>query len=300
MIRKIHVILFLITLLTTFITGFDQGGSISSGISFSAALVFILGAHEMGHFLYGRKYGVDITPPYFIPAPPPPISPIGTFGAFIKIKSPISTKRALFDIGIAGPIAGIMAAIPVIIVGIKLSSVVESGSKSLENGFILGSPLIFSLIADSIIGKIPDGYNLLLHPVAFAGWIGLFVTALNLIPAGQLDGGHIIYSIFSKKWHKRTSIMIIVLLLLFGLGTRPIIQHIQSYLEGTSLYNYKDVLYFEGWAGWLLWAVLLTLLGTKHPPTMYDEIQLDAKRKFLSVVALFIFIGCFTPMPIRV
>jgi membrane-associated protease RseP (regulator of RpoE activity) len=300
MIRRIHVILFLITIVTTFISGFSQDGSISSGISFSAALIFILGTHEMGHFLYGRKYGVDITPPYFIPAPPPPFSPIGTFGAFIKIKSPISTKRALFDIGIAGPIAGIIAAIPVIIVGIKLSSVVESGSKSLDNGYILGSPLIFSLIADSILGKIPDGYSLALHPVAFAGWIGLFVTALNLIPAGQLDGGHIMYSIFSKKWHQRTSVMIILVLLFFGLGTQPIIQHIQSYLEGTSLYNYKDVLNFEGWAGWLLWAALLTFMGTRHPPTMYDEIQLDGKRKFLSVVALFIFIGCFTPMPIRI
>ena len=299
MIKRIHVILFLTTLVTTFISGFFQGGSISSGISFSAALIFILGTHEMGHFLYGRKYGVNITPPYFIPAPPV-VSPIGTFGAFIKIKSPISTKRALFDIGIAGPIAGIIAAIPVIIVGIKLSSVVESGSNSLDKGLTLGSPLIFSLISDSIIGKIPDGYDLLLHPVAFAGWIGLFVTALNLIPAGQLDGGHIMYSIFSKKWHQRTSIMIILVLLLFGLGTQPIIQHIQSYIEGTALYSYKDILNFEGWAGWLMWAVLLTFMGTRHPPTMYDDIQLDGKRKFLSLVALIIFIGCFTPMPIRI
>jgi membrane-associated protease RseP (regulator of RpoE activity) len=121
-----------------------------------------------------------------------------------------------------------------------------------------------------------------------------------LIPAGQLDGGHIMYSIFSKKWHQRTSIMIILVLLLFGLGTQPIIQHFQYYLEGTSLYNYKDLLNFEGWAGWLLWAALLTFMGTRHPPTMYDEIQLDGKRKFLSVVALFIFIGCFTPLPIRI
>jgi membrane-associated protease RseP (regulator of RpoE activity) len=299
MIKKVHVILFFVTLVTTFISGFFQGGSISSGISFSAALIFILGTHEMGHFLYGRKYGVNITPPYFIPAPPF-ISPIGTFGAFIKIKSPISTKRALFDIGIAGPLAGIMAAIPVIIVGIKLSTVVETTSNSLDHGLTLGSPLIFSLISDSIIGKIPEGYDLLLHPVAFAGWIGLFVTALNLIPAGQLDGGHIMYSIFSKKWHQRTSIIIILVLLLFGIGTQPIIQYFQSHLTGTTLHNYKDIFIFEGWAGWLMWAVLLTFMGTRHPPTMYDDIQLDGKRKFFSLIALFIFIGCFTPMPIRI
>jgi len=299
MIEKVHVILFFVTLVTTFISGFFQGGSISSGISFSAALIFILGTHEMGHFLYGRKYGVNITPPYFIPAPPF-ISPIGTFGAFIKIKSPISTKRALFDIGIAGPLAGIIAAIPIIIVGIKLSTVVETTSKSLDHGLTLGSPLIFSLISDSIIGKIPEGYDLLLHPVAFAGWIGLFVTALNLIPAGQLDGGHIMYSIFSKKWHQRTSIIIILVLLLFGIGTKPIIQYFQSDLNATTLYNYKDIFDFEGWAGWLMWAVLLTFMGTKHPPTMYDDIQLDGKRKFFSLIALFIFIGCFTPMPIRI
>ncbi|HEX9666956.1 MAG TPA: site-2 protease family protein [Thermodesulfobacteriota bacterium] len=299
MIKKVHVILFFVTLVTTFISGFFQGGSISSGISFSAALIFILGTHEMGHFLYGRKYGVNITPPYFIPAPPF-ISPIGTFGAFIKIKSPISTKRALFDIGIAGPLAGIIAAIPIIIVGIKLSTVVETTSKSLDHGLTLGSPLIFSLISDSIIGKIPEGYDLLLHPVAFAGWIGLFVTALNLIPAGQLDGGHIMYSIFSKKWHQRTSIIIILVLLLFGIGTKPIIQYFQSDLNATTLYNYKDIFDFEGWAGWLMWAVLLTFMGTKHPPTMYDDIQLDGKRKFFSLIALFIFIGCFTPMPIRI
>ena len=136
--------------------------------------------------------------------------------------------------------------------------------------------------------------------MAFAGWIGLFVTALNLIPAGQLDGGHIIYSIFSRKWHQRASIIIILVLLFFGVGTKPIIEHLQVYMEGTALYQYKDALNFEGWAGWLMWAVVLTFLGTKHPPTIYDDIKLDAKRKILSLIAFFIFIGCFTPMPIRI
>jgi len=298
-IRTIHVVLFVITLATTFLAGFFQGGSISSGLSFSAALLFILGTHEMGHYIYGKKYGVEITPPYFIPAPPL-ISPIGTFGAFIKIKSPISTKRALFDIGIAGPLAGILAAIPVIVIGIKLSTIIQTTDNSIEHGLTLGSPLIFSFIADSIVGKIPEGYDLLLHPVAFAGWIGLFVTALNLIPAGQLDGGHITYAIFSNKWHRRASILIIFVLLVFGIGTQPIAQYFQSYFDGTTLSSYKDLVIFEGWGGWVMWAALLTFLGTKHPPTLYDEIQLDSRRKFLSLVALLVFIGCFTPMPIRI
>jgi len=185
---KIHIILFLLTVATTFITGFSIGGDIISALSFSFALLFILGSHEMGHYYYGKKYGVDITPPYFIPAPPF-ISPIGTFGAFIKIKSPISTKRALFDIGIAGPFAGIIATVPVLIIGIKLSTIVEMSEHAAEGGLVLGTPLIMSLFSDIFYGPIPQGYDLFLHPVAFAGWVGLFVTALNLIPSGQLDGG---------------------------------------------------------------------------------------------------------------
>src|SRR3989304_10025842 len=178
---KIHIVLFVLTVFTTFATGLSFGGTVLSALAFSGALLFILGSHEMGHYFYGRKYGVDITPPYFIPAPPI-ISPIGTFGAFIKIKSPIATKRALFDIGIEGPLVGICAAIPVIIIGIKLSSIVDPSSLEFEGGLTLGLPLIFSFLVGSFFGNVPEGKDLLLHlhPVAFAGWIGLFVTALNL------------------------------------------------------------------------------------------------------------------------
>src|SRR3989337_235583 len=154
--NRIHVVLFIITLGTTFLAGFLQGGNVTSGIAFSAALIFILGAHEMGHYVYGKRYGVDITPPYFIPAPPV-IAPIGTFGAFIKIKSPIATKRALFDIGIAGPLVGICAAIPVIIIGIKLSSIVDPSSREFEGGMTLGSPLIFIKAPNVPIGEITGG-----------------------------------------------------------------------------------------------------------------------------------------------
>jgi membrane-associated protease RseP (regulator of RpoE activity) len=296
---KIHIVLFLLTLSTTFLAGFFQGGNITSGISFSVALLFILGSHEMGHYVYGKKYGVNISPPYFIPAPPL-VSPIGTFGAFIKIRSPISTKRALFDIGIAGPLGGVIAAIPVIIIGIKLSRVVQTTSREFQEGISLGSPLIFSFLSEAVWGNIPEGYDLILHPVAFAGWIGLFVTALNLIPAGQLDGGHIMYALFSRKWYQRTSICMIFILLILGVGTQQIIHLLQFLWKGIPVSSYKDLLLFDGWPGWLMWAAILSIMGTRHPPTMYDEIPLDGRRKLFGVLALFVFVGCFTPVPIRI
>ncbi len=293
--RKIHIILFLLTVFTTFVTGLSFGGSIVSAVSFSAALLFILGAHEMGHYFYGRKYGVDITPPYFIPAPPF-ISPIGTFGAFIKIKSPISTKKALFDIGIAGPLAGIIASIPILIIGIKLSTVIDISGH--DGGFLLGSPLIFTFFSELFFGKLPEGQDLFLHPVAFAGWVGLFVTALNLIPSGQLDGGHIVYAIFSRKYHRITSIAMITVLVIFGVGTESIMILSDRYLSSGVSSFVNRLPAFEGWPGWILWAVLLTLIGTKHPPTIHEEEELDGRRKLLGFVSLLIFIGCITPVPI--
>jgi len=295
---KIHIILFLLTVATTFITGLSFGGDIISALSFSFALLFILGSHEMGHYYYGKKYGVDITPPYFIPAPPF-ISPIGTFGAFIKIKSPISTKKALFDIGIAGPLAGIVATVPVLIIGIKLSTIVDMSEHAAEGGLVLGTPLIMRLFSDIFYGPMPQGYDLFLHPVAFAGWVGLFVTALNLIPSGQLDGGHITYALFSKKYHRYISLAMITLLVIFGIGTEVLIE-VGNDLFGSGFNWFSQSLpLVEGWSGWILWAVLLTLMGTKHPPTMYEDAELDMKRRILGLVSLLIFIGCFTPMPMK-
>lgn len=295
---KIHIVLFVLTVFTTFATGLSFGGTVLSALAFSGALLFILGSHEMGHYFYGRKYGVDITPPYFIPAPPI-ISPIGTFGAFIKIKSPISTRKALFDIGIAGPLAGILVSIPVLIIGIKLSTIVDIAGSAGEQGLTLGSPLIFTFFTGMFIGKIPEGKDLFLHPVAFAGWVGLFVTALNLIPSGQLDGGHIVYSLFSKKTHRIVSVVMIALLIIFGIGTEPLFLLSQR-LTGSGAGEFLSHLpEFEGWPGWILWAVLLTFMGTKHPPTIHDEGELDTGRKLLGFIALLIFIGCISPVPIK-
>lgn len=295
---KIHIILFVLTVATTFITGLSFGGDYVSAVSFSAALLFILGSHEMGHYYYGKKYGVDITPPYFIPAPPI-ISPIGTFGAFIKIKSPISTKRALFDIGIAGPLAGIIATVPVLIIGIKLSTIVEISEHTEGGGLLLGTPIIMSIFSYIFYGPIPEGYDLFVHPVAFAGWVGLFVTALNLIPSGQLDGGHITYALFSKKYHRYISLSMIVLLIIFGLGTELLLEIGDDLLGSTFTWFTQSIPILEGWPGWMLWAVLLIFMGTRHPPTMYEETDLNWKRKLLGLVSLLIFIGCFSPVPIK-
>lgn len=295
---RIHVILFVLTVITTLVTGYTFSGSVTDAVAFSLALLFILGSHEMGHYYYGKKYGVDITPPYFIPAPPF-ISPIGTFGAFIKIKSPISTKKALFDIGVAGPIAGILATIPVLIIGIRMSEVVDIAAQQSEGGLFLGTPVIFSFMTTLVYGHIPEGYDLFVHPVAFAGWVGLFVTALNLIPSGQLDGGHVVYSLFSKKIHKYVSVSMIIILLIAGFGTAPILALADRYLGSGAAWMMSSIPSFEGWPGWILWAALLTMMGTRHPPTIYEEEGLDNKRKILAVISLLIFIGCFIPVPIK-
>ena len=297
---RTHIILFILTVLTTLITGYTFSSNIYDAILFSVSLILILGCHEMGHYYYGRKYNVDITPPYFIPAPPF-LSIIGTFGAFIKIKSTITSKKALFDIGIAGPIAGLITAIPVIIIGLRLSEAVLVKDINMSgNMFIVtGDNLIFKLLSSLCLPVLPDGYEYLNHPMAFAGWIGLFVTALNLIPYGQLDGGHILYSLFPRKIHKNISFIILAILLVLGSGTKEVIRLLHKFYLFDLNNNIIEAITFDGWSGWLVWAVLLIALGYKHPPTQTDHIEeMDSKRKILGIIALLIFVGCFTPVPI--
>ncbi len=291
---RIHLLLFLATVVTTFISGYMQGGDFISGISFSAALIFILGSHEMGHYFFGRRYGVDITPPYFIPAPPF-VSPIGTFGAFIKIRSPIYSRKALFDIGVAGPIAGVLVAIPILYVGLKLSKVVVVDDYTQGVGVVLGSSPIFSFFVEAIVGEIPVGKDVLLHPIAFAGWIGLLVTAFNLIPSGQLDGGHIVYAVLGKKIHSVTSVFAISILVILGMGTGPLLR----FLDKVGFDLYSNSIVFEGWPGWLVWAFFLTVMGIKHPPTVYEREEIGPIRKIIAFIAVLIFIGCFSPVPIK-
>lgn len=266
----VHIILFLITLFCTLIAGTLQQGInplehpwlIWKGIPFSFTLLLILGTHEFGHYFISRKHHIDVTLPYFIPAP----SFIGTFGAFIKMKSPIMDRRILLDVGAAGPLAGMCVSVPVLLIGLYLS---EIRYETVETGFSLGSSIFFYLMSWMVHGSMPDNANLILHPIAFSGWIGLLVTCLNLLPVGQLDGGHVAYAIIGPKQRVVAKAVLIILVIL-----------------GVS-----------SWSGWLVWAGILFIMGTNHPPVVYDWIPLDRKRKVIGWITISVFVMTFTPAP---
>jgi membrane-associated protease RseP (regulator of RpoE activity) len=237
---------------------------------YSASILAILGAHEFGHYYACRYYGVDASLPYFLPAPLPLT---GTLGAFIRIRQPIPGKRELFDIGIAGPLAGFIVAIPVLLVGMSLSRVTELPADT--RGFVeLGEPLLFQGAAWLFWGVPPEGYSINMHPMAFAAWFGLLATALNLFPIGQLDGGHISYAVLGAR---STMVTLGTLLCLIGL----------TFVSSS----------------WLVWTVLtvamLIAFGPRHPRTSDEHIPLDRTRLWLAAVALLMFVVCFTPAPIE-
>jgi len=269
----LHVSLFVLTFLSTLLVGAVQTGAdlieepskIYKGIPFSLTLMIILLSHELSHYFSSRKHGVEATLPYFIPAP----TIFGTFGAFIKMKSPIVTRKALIDIGASGPIAGFIISVIATVIGLNMSEIVSSAQA--KGALNLGDSLLFSLLSRIVLGVTPSDSDILLNPVAFAGWIGLFVTSINLIPVGQLDGGHIAYALFGEK-HNRLSFILIFVMVLFGLFL---------------------------WEGWFVWAVLLLILGLRHPPVIYWEVPLDSKRKFIGWLALVIFILTFIPTPFQ-
>ncbi|MDA8240374.1 MAG: site-2 protease family protein [Nitrospiraceae bacterium] len=270
----LHLILFLLTFLSTLAVGalnagvniFDDPGMIYKGLPFSATLLVILLAHEFSHFLSSRRHHIHATLPYFIPAP----TLFGTLGAFIKMKSPIQTKNALMDIGASGPIAGFLVSLVATTVGLFFSKVVPVTKTA---GMIsLGDSLLFSGLTRLILGEVPANYDVLLHPVAFAGWIGFFVTALNLIPVGQLDGGHILYALIGER-HAKLSKVLIGVMIVLGLAV---------------------------WEGWLVWAMLLVILGFRHPPIIYADVPLDSRRRLIGWAAVIIFILTFIPVPITI
>jgi membrane-associated protease RseP (regulator of RpoE activity) len=221
----------------------------------------------MGHYLCARVHGVQSTLPFFLPAPPVPFL-IGTLGAFIRLRSLPPSRRALFDVGAAGPWAGFLIALPVAWVGLSLSELRPMPPSF--TGLYFGDSLLFKGLSRATVGSIPHGFDIFLHPVAMAGWFGLFVTGLNLLPIGQLDGGHVVYSLFGRRhrWIARG-----FLLGLLALG-------------------------FLGWNGWFVWAVLVTFAGIDHPPTTDRETPLDPLRRTLAWVTLALFLATLVPVPV--
>jgi membrane-associated protease RseP (regulator of RpoE activity) len=309
----VNIILGGLTFLSVLITGalynanvdpFAQGFSvgtllmvIAQGWPFAVSMLAILGAHEFGHYLAGRFHGAKVTLPYFIPMPI--VSPFGTMGAFINMKEPPKNRRILLDIGIAGPLAGLVVAIPVLIIGLagstigRIPLIPPPGSYYQQEGnsiiYLIAKFLVFGKLLPQPLGygSLPPllywiryfftsqplpfgGIDVGLNSVAWAGWGGLLVTALNLIPAGQLDGGHMLYVLLGSKWARRILPFILVALVLLGFV----------------------------WSGWWLWAVLIFLFGRVYAEPLDQITTLDRPRRLLALLALAILILVFIPVPI--
>jgi membrane-associated protease RseP (regulator of RpoE activity) len=305
----VNLLMFLLTLLSVAFVGGSgtiqeplpadplqvAGLILSNGLPFALALMGILLAHEFGHYLAGRYHGVNVSLPYFIPLPLPPF---GTMGAFINMKEPPKNRRYLLDIGLAGPLAGVVVAIPVILLGLSLSKLYPLPSRVIPGLFLEGNSLIYLLLkyltfgqllpAPASYGDTPTwmywlrffftgrpfplgGIDVLLHPVALAGWGGLLVTSLNLIPAGQFDGGHVMYVLFGRKTMQRILPFVLAAVLALGIF----------------------------WTGWWLWAALIFLMGRVHAEPLDQITELDDRRRWLAILGIVLFILVFTPVPMN-
>jgi len=255
--------------LYAFVNVWSHPGLIWQGLPFSLTLLTILLAHESGHYFACMYYGVDASLPYFLPAP----TLMGTFGAFIRIRSAIYSKRVLFDIGVAGPLAGFIFLLPALAVGLAFSKVIPGIGHQGDIQF--GTPGLQWILQKAIFPGVPAA-DIYLHPVARAAWIGILATALNLLPIGQLDGGHILYALVGDK-HKLLSKIFIAALIPVGYRCWP-------------PYGFR-------WWPWWLWAVVLYFLARRHP-MIVDPSQLSPGRKWLALVALIVFLLCFTAAPV--
>lgn len=270
-----HLFLLGLTVITTTLMGTllffeSNSNALGSGLLFSFTLIIILSAHEMGHYLTCCWYGVQATLPYFIPVP----LGIGTFGAFIKIKSPIPNRRALFDIGIAGPLAGFVFAVPAAIIA-HYYAATEPPIELSEGHLIFHSPLLFQLL--EYLFQLPDSIKL--NPIWFASWVGLLVTSLNLLPVGQLDGGHVIYAVFGRRGHRLLAQIIYACVLALAL----------------------HALLKDGWIGWIVYALLLTfILRIGHPPVLDESEALNKTRIGIAICGLIVLLLCFMPVPITI
>jgi membrane-associated protease RseP (regulator of RpoE activity) len=254
---------------------FTDFAYLSYGLSFSLSLLFILICHEMGHYIACRIYRVDATLPYFIPTPPM-IGPAGTFGAFIKILSPMPSRRAVFDIGVAGPIAGFIALIPVALIGIATMQIATPEQVAYSHGGLsFSDPLLMRFIAYLFGVDLNFGIG---NAFYYASWVGLLVTALNLIPSGQLDGGHAIYAVLGKTIHRWTGLIAFA---------------VMATLSILGLY------FFNSPSGFLIAIILGVMMRVRHPEPL-DQTPLGPKRIAIAVLTLLIFALCFVPFPIKI
>jgi membrane-associated protease RseP (regulator of RpoE activity) len=271
--------LFLITGATTILAGAWQEGIdiisnpalllqspltvIKAGLPFSLSLLAILLCHEFGHYAAARFHKVNVSLPFFIPAP----TLLGTFGAFIRSKSAFINKKQLLDVGAAGPLAGLIVSIIVLVIGMGSSSFVPIQSQG-GNAIYFGESLLHRLISIIVVGPTPAGQVLMSSSIAFAGWVGLLVTMLNLLPIGQLDGGHIMYALFGKY---------------------------QKYLAYIAMLGLLALSFW--WSGWAIWLLISIFLKPAHPPTLLDDTPIGRGRQFVGYVSILAFIICFMPIP---
>jgi membrane-associated protease RseP (regulator of RpoE activity) len=268
----INIVFLILTFLTTlmagaFLQGFNPFAPITNllkGIPFSISIMIILGSHELGHYFMAKKNKVDTTLPYFIPGP----TIIGTFGAVIKMKSPIRDRNSLIEIGASGPIIGFIFSTIAFMIGLSLSTVVNITDTG--EGIILGNSLLIKFFTKIYFSYLPNGKDVAFHPIAFAGWVGYLVTAINLLPVGQLDGGHILYALVGEK-HR------IVGYIIFG----------------------AVILLIPLWPGWVIWAILFLVFRFKHPPPLDRVSPVSRKNKIIAIISLAIFILTFIPVPFQ-
>lgn len=248
----------------------ENPSGIFAGVPYAFGLLLILGAHELGHYLTAKRYGMDVTPPYFIPVP----FALGTFGAFISMKTPPSSRRNLFDVAVAGPLAGLVFAIPALLIGLPLSTLLEGGGDvgMMGSGANLGSSMLLAVLAKLTLGaEISSAHNVILHPLAFAGWLGLLLTAFNLIPIGQLDGGHVSHALFGGRKASGVSTFAMIALFLLALFV---------------------------WPGLLFFAILVFLVASRRGlPPRNDVTSLDSTRRWLGYAVFVLLLLIVLPVP---
>jgi membrane-associated protease RseP (regulator of RpoE activity) len=275
----LHWLLFGLTVITTTWAGAAHQGidlvqepaRFTAGLPFSIGLLLILGVHELGHFFMARLHAMDVTPPYFIPVP----FGLGTFGAFIQMRSAAADRKALFDVAVAGPLAGFVIAVPALLLGLRFSSVASGSDEMLSHGLLhgatVGSSILFTLLAKISLGDAARyGALVQLSPLAFAGWLGLFITALNLLPVGQLDGGHITRAMFGSRVGQTISSIAMWSLFLLALFV---------------------------WPGLMMWALIVFLIAGRGAPPLNDVTPLGAGRMVVGYIAMLILILILAPMP---